>query len=283
VSGSDDPGNSTRRDFLSTAFLALGAIPLLGRGPFTAGGAHLEDYTETIPGTTVTFEMKAIPGNPRDGIAPFWIARTEVTWDAFLLWVYADSHVNAGTPDADGITHPTKPYGDVYRGYGRRKQPALGMSHQAAVEFCTWLSKQTGRRYRLPTEAEWEYACRAGTATPFFWGNAPGDAKQFAWHGGTSDGKPRPVGTTQPNPWGLYDMAGNVAEWCAAPADGTPPAVRGGHFRGGTGLLRSDARLVSDAEAWNALDPQQPKSRWWLASVDFTGFRLACSPSQEPS
>jgi formylglycine-generating enzyme required for sulfatase activity len=221
--------------------------------------------------------MKAVPGDARAGIAPLWISPTEVTWDAFLLWAYEESQTPAGTRGADGITHPTKPYGDVLRGYGRANQPALGMSHRGAVEFCNWLSKQTGKAYRLPTEAEWAHAYRAGSTTPYFWGDSAASS-EYAWSKTNSGAKPHAVATRKPNAWGLYDMAGNVAEWCAAPADGSRPAVRGGHFAAGSELLRADARLVSDPDAWNAYDPQEPKSVWWLSSTDFTGFRVARSP-----
>ena len=240
--------------------------------------ASLTDYGETIPNSTVTFEMKAIPGDTSRGIAPFWLGRTELTWEPFLLWAYAETQTPAGTRGADGVTHPTKPYGDVYRGYGRRNQPALGMSHKAAVEFCVWLSKVTGRTYRLPTEPEWEHAYRAGSTTTYFWGDAPDVANQHAWHRGNSRVMPKPVATTQPNAFGLYDMAGNVAEWCAAPADAARPAVRGGHFASPVEELGADARLVNDADGWNAYDPQEPKSVWWLSSADFVGLRVARSP-----
>lgn len=222
---------------------------------------RLSDYTETIPNSTVSVAMKAIPGSAN--IQPLWLAATETTWEAFLLWAYAESQTPAGTRGADGVTHPTKPYGDVYRGYGRRDQPALGMTHRAAVEFCVWLSKRTGKTYRLPTEAEWLHAYRTGKTNP-----------RDGWHRHNSGLKPHPVASTKANALALHDMAGNIAEWCAAPADGSRPAVLGGHFLASADQLRH----VSDPEAWNAYDPQEPKSVWWLSSADFVGFRIARSP-----
>lgn len=98
--------------------------------------------------------------------------------------------------------------------------PAEGVSWDDAVEFCKRLSalpdeKTAGRVYRLPTEAEWEYACRAGSKTAFCFGDEPDLLKEYAWFSDISDSKTHPVGEKKPNVWGLYDMHGNVLEWCA--------------------------------------------------------------------
>ena len=111
------------------------------------------------------------------------------------------------------MTRPTPPYADMTFGFGRDGQPAICMTHHAAMEYCRWLSAKTGKIYRLPTEAEWEYACRAGTKTAYSWGDDPEKLDEYAWDVNNAE-KPMPVGKKKPNPWGLYDMHGNVSEWC---------------------------------------------------------------------
>lgn len=145
--------------------------------------------------------------------------------------------------------------------WGREKRPAINVSWEDAVVYCAWLSEQTGRRYRLPTEAEWEYAARAGTESHYWWGeeagknNANCDGCGSEW-----DGKQTaPVGAFRPNPWGLHDMLGNVREWVrdcwhesyeGAPADGSAweagdcprRVVRGGSWYTKPENLRSATR-----------------------------------------
>jgi formylglycine-generating enzyme required for sulfatase activity len=88
------------------------------------------------------------------------------------------------------------------------------LSWNDAAKFCEWLSGQEKKRYRLPTEAEWEWACRAGSASTYHFGDDPRQLGDYAWIRGNAGGKSHPVGQKKPNSWGLYDMYGNVAEYC---------------------------------------------------------------------
>lgn len=179
--------------------------------------------------------------------------------------------------------------------------PTNSMSQQTALMYCRWLYKKTGIFYRLPTEAEWEYACRAGSTTIYPFGNDPSQLSQYAWYAANSKIKYQKVGQKKPNAWGLYDMQGNVAEWTLDQydpqyfnnlTDGTtdplitpgaryPKSVRGGGFADNAAALRSGARSKSDP-AWNKRDPQIPKSKWWLTDASSVGFRIV-RPYKQPS
>jgi formylglycine-generating enzyme required for sulfatase activity len=286
----------------------------------SAQPAPHQSYTEKIPDTSVTFDMVAIPGgtfvmgsgaNERgrgadEGpahevrIAPFWMARTETTWDEYDAFAFAQAIARAGggaaapVSGADAITKPTPPYADESFGYGKGRQPAISMQYHAAMEYCRWLSAKTGKAYRLPTEAEWEYAARAGTKTAYSSGDDPSKLEAGAWFDGNAGGHPHPVGGKAANPWGLYDMHGNVAEWVvdrydsgfyatvAAGALGPvllpterryPYVVRGGSWDDPPARLRSAARRASN-EDWNQRDPQSPQSIWWHTDATFVGFRV---------
>ena len=143
--------------------------------------------------------------------------------------------------------------------------PVENVSWEEARAFCDRLSalaaeKSAGRVYRLPTEAEWEYACRAGTATEYFFGNDPAGLHDYAWFGLHDAGTTQAVGQKRPNAWQLYDMLGNVYQWCSdlydpgyyktsprddprGPAEGLPRVIRGGSWFGGAGFCRAAARM----------------------------------------
>jgi formylglycine-generating enzyme required for sulfatase activity len=319
--------------------LALTALePGLTQNPIGPVINKLEHqgYTEAIKGdpageakdAAAKFEMVPIPGGTfRMGspdsepgrqadegpqhwvtVRPFWMGKTEVTWDQYEIFQkemgveHPEINDKRLKDNADAFTGPTPPYVDQYYGHGAEGHPALCMTHHAANDYCRWLSKKTGKTYRLPTEAEWEYACRAGTTTAYFFGDDPKKLDDYGWYRKnappTPDDEPKThkVATRKPNPWGLYDMCGNVMEWCldhyhkdfykTLPLD--KPALRpvniptdkrfshvarGGSWSDEAPKLRSAARVGSDV-TWIKFDPQRPQSIWWLTQWDYVGFRV---------
>jgi formylglycine-generating enzyme required for sulfatase activity len=289
---------------------------------------EMKRYTEVLSGTDVTFDMVPIPGgtylmgspeseegrNDDEGpqhkvtIAPFWMGKCEVTWDEYDIWSYnldikRREAANVAVTDrdriSDAVTRPTKPYTDMTFGKGHDGYPASCMTGLAAATYCKWLSAKTGRYYRLPTEAEWEYACRAGSTTRFFFGDDESKLGDYAWYIENSDEQYQQVGKKKPSPWGLHDIHGNVAEWCLDQyyEDGYkkhgpnnpfliakkeyPQIVRGGSWEATADMCRSAAREGSDPE-WKVQDPQLPKSKWYHTDAQFIGFRVV-RPLTEPS
>jgi formylglycine-generating enzyme required for sulfatase activity len=284
-------------------------------------------YTQELSGTDLKFDMLAIPGgefmmgSPQNEalrradegpqhkvkISPFWIGKHEVTWDLYEPFVYKNQEVRLSkiplNQEVDALTRPTRPYVDMTWGMGKEGYPAIGMTHYSAVQFCKWLYTRTGIFYRLPTEAEWEYACRADTKDPYSFAEGS-NIDDYAWYSKNSDAKTQPVGTKKPNPWGIYDMHGNVSEWTidqykadaygkftndtavdpVVPAETLyPHSVRGGSYEDSPEDLRSASRRGSEA-AWKQIDPQIPKSNWWLTGGTFVGIRLVrplLAPSKE--
>ncbi len=228
----------------------------------------------------------------------------EVTWGEYELWQLdldlqrrraAKRKPLPNDEAADAVTRPTKPYADMSFGMGQEGYPAICMTQLAAKFYCRWLSAKTGRYYRLPTEAEWEYACRAGTMTAYSFGDDPKKLRDYAWFADNSDDKYHKVGSKKPNPWGLFDMHGNVSEWCldgyvaktysrlaegkvtlrplVQPTSLYPRVARGGSWQDDAELLRSAARISSN-EDWKMQDPQVPQSMWYHTDAQFVGFRV---------
>ena len=276
-------------------------------------------YKVTIPNTTVSYGMVSIPAGEftmgstarKDEQPPhkvrldaFWMQAHEVTWDEYRLFMFAGMSDNreGGTArkdeTVDAVSHPTRPYVEMSFGMGIDGFPAISMTQHAANKYAEWLSAKTGEFYRLPTEAEWEYACRAGADPPSAGSPQLGD---YAWYAANSQGKYQKVATRKPNAWGLYDMLGNVMEWTldqyAPYQPGNQPgaavnpwvkattpypnAVRGGSWNDGPEMLRCSARVASDA-SWKQQDPQLPKSIWYLTDAQWLGFRLV-RPAKLPS
>jgi formylglycine-generating enzyme required for sulfatase activity len=295
--------------------------------------AEMKPYTEEIEHTDAKIDMLPIKGgefmmgspeteegrNEDEGpqhkvkIDPFWMAKCEITWDAFEVWMFdldiQRRRVLGGEETARDaaaleyqLSQPTEPYTDMTFNMGKENRPAICMTQFAARTFCKWLTEKTGRYYRLPTEAEWEYACRAGTTTAYSFGDDAADLDDYAWYYDNSDEAYQEVGQKKPNPWGLHDMHGNVAEWVldehttdfyakfasqvadnplACPTKQFPRVIRGGSWDGDPEMLRSAARAVSDP-SWQDQDPQIPKSVWYHTDALHVGFRIV-RPLVEPT
>ncbi|MEZ5978588.1 MAG: SUMF1/EgtB/PvdO family nonheme iron enzyme [Planctomycetota bacterium] len=250
-----------------------------GRVPSTAivrvDGAPSAPETVSIPGTSIEYALVAVPGGTLRGerVAPFRIATCEVTWDDYMSMVLETEGPppsKDGTP-IDGLARPTKPYIATDRGMGMGKRPVISISEKGAESFCVWLSRKTGRTFRLPTELEWEWACRAGSDGRWSCGDDPAGLDAIAWYDPNSDFSTHVVGTKEPNAWGLHDMHGNVAEWCRDGSGGY--AVRGGSYLDDAEGIEAVARAVREAQ-WNQSDPQIPKSVWWLADASYPGMRV---------
>jgi formylglycine-generating enzyme required for sulfatase activity len=292
-------------------------VPIKG-GKFLMGSTEQEfrRFNKKDPNDKFAKEKPYDEGPPHEVVVdPFWMGKCEVTWAEYELWsMKLDQQQRARKQEqdksqpserdllVDAIALPTSPFGDMTFGMGKQGYPAICMTQLAAKMYCKWLSAKTGRYYRLPTEAEWEYTCRAGTATAYSFGDDPNETEDFAWSFDNSDDKYHKVGQKKPNPWGLYDMHGNVAEWVLdgyfpdsyeqfagktasnplVPAvTDIPRVVRGGSWTDDPPDLRSAARRYSIKE-WKSQDPQNPQSPWYLTDAKFVGFRVV-RPLRTPS
>jgi formylglycine-generating enzyme required for sulfatase activity/nitrate/TMAO reductase-like tetraheme cytochrome c subunit len=299
-----------------------------------------EDFTEKIPGTNVSFKMVALPGGSFDmgspekeplrksdegpvhkvTLSPFWIGEIEVSWNEYMAFFRATSSQGrtegqvVKNKNIDAISGATPPWGAPDQGWGKGKRPAITMTWHAANIYCLWLSKVTGKKYRLPTEAEWEYACRGGTNTPYFF---DADPKKLTSSGFlkkifkpdtamiasrivykvNSLSKTKEPSDVKPNPFGLNNMPGNIAEFCSdfysgnyymadiagfvnpkGPLKGQEHVIRGGSFKSDAKDVRSASRDFTKTNAWLVTDPQMPKSIWWYSDCIDVGFRIVCEP-----
>jgi formylglycine-generating enzyme required for sulfatase activity len=321
---------------LAAVLFAVGGLAALPAADKLAVPAKADlppkDFTETLPGGQVKFDMVYVPGGtfemgspddepgrqsnegPRHAVTvkPFWLGKCEVSWDEYDTF-WKDQSIPVfpkdppyGAPDA--LTRPTNSFVDETYNHGREGFPAICMSHHGAMMYCHWLRANTKKGYRLPTEAEWEYACRAGGKGAYGFGDDPAKLDEYARFKDNSKDDDHPRGTTgkcgerKPNAFGLHDMLGNVAEWVLdaydpefyAKSAATKPCVepvnkpgdrkwgnvvRGGSFKDPADKLRAAARVVSD-KTWMKFDPQSPQSIWWLTKRDEIGFRV-CLPVEE--
>lgn len=283
----------------------------------------LENYTQKINNEAIKINMIAIPegkylmgsavtekGRKKDEgpqvivkMESFWLAETEITHDQFMAFRFEEKDLN---PIPDAITRPTAQYIDLTWGMGKEGgYPANSMQPFTALAYCKWLWKKTGVFYRLPTEAEWEYAANAGKKSIYGEGITFTNIKNYAWFKPNSNDKYQMVGQKLPNKFGLYDMMGNVAEWTLDMYDDKyfiklkeNPAgnfyvkrtdyrafhtAKGGGFNNDINNLRTASRQPQ-TENWNKRDPQIPRSKWWLTDGEAVGFRIlrpAIQPNNE--
>ena len=294
VGGRADDSFSAYRQGIPGTQLEISMVPVSG-GRFTMGSPEDEAGRNRAEGPA-----RQVQGED------FWMGQYEIDWMQFEAFVYADEKTMQPLEPAalralaiDGISGASTPYLDMSFGMGKEGYPAVNMTQYAALMYARWLSAHTGLFYRLPTEAEWEYACRAGTETPWSFGATPESAGDYAVTAANSDGQYAPVGSRKPNPWQLHDMHGNVAEWTLdqfdpdfyrtadasnpwnRPAALYPRVLRGGSWYGDILEARCAARAGSRPE-WKDRDPQLPRSRWWFTTAPFVGFRLVRPRIQPP-
>ncbi|MEL6140276.1 MAG: SUMF1/EgtB/PvdO family nonheme iron enzyme [Bacteroidota bacterium] len=258
--------------------------------------------TIQIPGSEVEFTLAKIPagafqmgdenGSANVQLSAFWIMTHEVTHDAYRLFQRRDNDTPSAVAkdfDVDAITRPTPPYLDLTYGMGTRGGfPQVNTTQQAALRYCKWLYLKTGQFFRLPTEAEWEYACLASSNV-----DVNPDLLHKAWLYENAEERFHPVGEKEPNAWGLYDMLGNVSEWTLdqytadyfelisnqqldpwiSPSSKHSRTIRGGSFDDYAEDCNCRVRTKSSPR-WQARDPQIPKSKWWNVDAPFLGFRL---------
>ena len=308
------------------SFTVLGTMPkdLYKELGFEQGQVQDEfsSYRQEIATSDLSFEMMPIKGGTfsmgspvtdenrgknellshQVKVSDFWMGKYELTWDVYELWMinlakdnreYKKLDPTKADALSDAVTKPTAPYTDMTFGMGKSGHPAICMTQLSAKMYCMWLSARTGKFYRLPTEAEWEFACKAGTETAYSFGDDAKELSNHSWHVSNSRFKYQKIGQKSPNPFGLYDMHGNVWEWVldqfVPPADKAPKGVlqnpvvapntlyprvvKGGSWDDGAVSHRSAGRMGSE-EAWKQQDPQIPKSVWYHTDAIFVGFRV---------
>ena len=296
--------------------LSILATPTLAQNDFNA-------YEQKIDGTEVSFKMVPIGGgeltlgatakdksaqndelpNKKVKIDPFWMGAYEVTHGEFLLFRDATRDLMPdGKPYSKVVSRPSSPYEDPSKGLVEDdEKPAVGMTQYGALSYCRWLYYRTGVFYRIPTECEWEYAAKAGVEEPYFFGKKKKLLGQYAWYAENAEGQIHDVGLKAQNPNGLYDIYGNVSEWCldqyyadfytkvkenekgpwGKPTALNPRSARGGSFMDEAAECRS-ANRISSTDEWKIRDPQIPKSYWWNTDSEFVGFRLV-RPYKQPT
>ncbi len=313
--------------------------PSEGRFVDLGDGRFMVPYTAKIPGTDIEYSMEPIPGGTytmgtEDGeddtqpafrvkVKPFWMSKFEMTWAEYWRYMQMDKALRALQEKGarvvtdenriDAVTAPSALYDPsfTYEGGQEPEQCAATITQYAAKQYTKWLSLSTGEFFRLPYESEWEYACRAGTDTRFYFGDDESELEEHAWFESNAGEERHTVGELKPNPWGLHDMYGNASEWTLdqyseegyvqakdmgdddvlnpekaynKPVKLTSRVIRGGCFLNDAEACNSFARIASQSKEWRDSDPNRPRSPWWFTDEPATGvgFRLI-RPLEIPS
>jgi formylglycine-generating enzyme required for sulfatase activity len=266
------------------ATLAVSAAAAMLSRP--AAAEDLKPFTEKLPGDLAEFDMLPVPGGEVEvkdpakpgatvkvKVKPFWMSKTALTWDCFDVFVFrldlSDKDVAAG---ADAANRPSLPYVPPDRGFGHGGFSAISLSFLSVTKYCEWLTKKTKHKYRVPTEAEWQWVCQAGAPAKQL---SAEELAKVAWYADNSDGKPHEVGQLAANAWGFLDMLGNVRQYCLG-LDGKPVACGGG-FSDPLAGTQCDSRYYYTPD-WQHTDPQNPKSKWWLSDAPWAGARVLRDP-----
>ncbi len=307
----------------------IASQPALDERSVPLGDGYMVPYKQQIPGSAVTFEMLPIPAGefvqgsekqdaPADEtppvkvkVPPFWMGKCEVTWAEYKLFMqlcsvfekFEEQGIREVSKDnqIDAVTAPSKLYDPsfTFQAGEDPRQPAVSMSQFAAKQYTKWLSLLTGEFYRLPTESEWEYACRAGSQSAYFFGDDDSQLEKYAWFEDNADYETHFVGQKLPNAWGLHDVLGNASEWVVDeyqedwyqklqgrlfttaetirwPTKLFPRVLRGGSINSAAADCRSAIRRGSNDDDLRSYDPNTPKSPWWFASDEALdiGFRI---------
>ena len=227
-------------------------------------GSFLMGDSNCVEGENFISKGKACPQH-QVTVKTFWMGKYEVTFDEYSAFVL----------DSKGIDLPG------HSDFGRGKRPVINVSWEDAKRYTEWLTIITGKPYRLATEAEWEYACRAGGETVFYFGDDPEKMNKFAWFSENSGAMTHSVGEKLPNGWGLYDMHGNVWEWVeddwyhsyyGTPDDGKAfeVSIENYPFR----MMRGGGYYSTAQQCRSA---RRGEMEWKSQRYDFLGFRLVRS------